>query len=263
MVEIPVAVDARSRILTAARPVLVADSRASIGDVAAAAGISRATFHRVMGSRADLISALDMRPDLGASARILEAAVDAIGRHGLTDLSMDELAAAAGLSRASLYRLFPGKAALFRELVRVYSPLEAVAITIERMAGRPPAEVMPELARAVAAEVGGRIGIVRALLTEVAAMTPDTIEGVDLALTRGLGAVLGYLTGEMSAGRLLPMHPLLALQAFVGPIMFHLLTRDLAESRLGFDMPLVDAVTQLADAWVRSMTPTALKESDD
>lgn len=260
MTESQPAVDPRSRILAAARPVLERDARASLGQIVTAAGISRATFHRVMGSRADLVAALDMEPDPDARARIMAAAVEAIGHQGLTDLSMDELAAAAAVSRASLYRLFPGKAALFRELVRVYSPLEVVVSTIARMGGRPAAEVMPELARAVAAEVGGRVGIVRALLTEVAGMRPDAMEGVEFALTRGIGAVLGYVVGEMGAGRLVTMHPVLALQGFVGPIMFHLLTRDLAESKMGFDVPLEESVTELADAWVRSMTPPSLGE---
>ncbi|MGI8608729.1 MAG: helix-turn-helix domain-containing protein [Candidatus Dormibacteria bacterium] len=246
---------ARLRILQAARPVLEADSTAGVAAIAAAAGVSRATFHRVIGARSDLVRALDLPPDPDATARILAAAVELMGQQGLANLSMDELAAAAGVSRASVYRLFPGKAALFRELVRVYSPLEVVAGTIERMAAEPPAVVMPELARAVAREVGGRVGIVRALLTEVAGMKPDAMEGVDFAITRGIGAVLGYVLGEMSAGTLIPMNPLLALQGFIGPIMFHLLTRDLIKSRMGFEIPLEDAVTQLADCWVRAMTP--------
>jgi TetR/AcrR family transcriptional repressor of mexJK operon len=248
-------VPARSRILRAARPVLERDARASVADLSAAAGVSRATFHRVIGSRAELISALDMEPDPGLRARIVDAAIEMVGEVGLTRLSMDDLAARAGSSRASLYRLFPGKDALFRELIRVYSPLETVARTLEEMAGRPPAEVMPALARAVAAEMGGRAGMVRALLVEITTMTPDADDGIEFALTGGIGKVVSYLVGEMQAGTVRAMHPLLALQAFVGPIALHLLTRQLAESRLGFAVPLDVAVTELAEAWLRAMAP--------
>ena len=246
----------RTRILDAARPMLESDSRASVADLAAAAGVSRATFHRVMGSRGELVHALDMEPDPDTAARILAAAIELVGRTGLAALSMDELATVSGCSRASLYRLFPGKAALFRELVRVYSPLETVARTVERMAGQPPGDVMPELARAVAAEMGGRIGMARAMVLEFSSMKPDAVEGIDLALTRGIGAVMGYVVGEMAAGHLVVMNPILALQGFIGPVLFHLLTRDLVEARMGFDIPLADAATQLADAWVRAMTPS-------
>jgi AcrR family transcriptional regulator len=246
---------ARMRILGAARPLLERDPRASVAAMAAAAGVSRATFHRVVGSRADVVSALDMEPDPGLRGRILDAAIKMVGEVGLARLSMDELAMAAGASRASLYRLFPGKDALFRELVRAFSPLETVALTLERMVGRPPSEVMPALARAVAAEMGGRVGMVRALLVEVSAMKPEATEGIDFALSRGLGAVGGYLVEEMRSGRLRMMHPVLALQAFIGPIAFHLLTRELAESRLGFEVPLEASVTELAELWLRAMAP--------
>ena len=39
---------------------------------------------------------------------------------------MDDLATQADVSRATLYRLFPGKAALFRAIVVAYSPIEPV-----------------------------------------------------------------------------------------------------------------------------------------
>jgi hypothetical protein len=45
------------------------------------------------------------------------------------------------------------------------------------------------------------------------------------------------------------------LQAFVGPIFFHLMTRPLAESLLGLDMDGEAAVTALAEGWLRSMQP--------
>jgi hypothetical protein len=60
----------------------------------------------------------------------------------------------------------------------------------------------------------------------------------------------------MEAGRLRRMHPLLALQAFVGPIFFHLMTRPLAERALGLEIDGEAAVTELAEAWLRAMAPT-------
>src|SRR5215831_19318497 len=112
----------REAVLATARTVLSNDRGASLHDVAAAAGVSRATVYRLFGSREGLLQALDIEPDPDTRDRILAAAVELIGRDGLTGLSIDEVAAAAGVSRASLYRLFPGKAALFREVVIAFSP---------------------------------------------------------------------------------------------------------------------------------------------
>jgi hypothetical protein len=51
------------------------------------------------------------------------------------------------------------------------------------------------------------------------------------------------------------MHPVVALTAFVGPVLLHLLSRPLLERELGYDAPVEDTVTQLAENWVRSMRP--------
>jgi len=59
--------------------------------------------------------------------------------------------------------------------------------------------------------------------------------------------------GQMSQGRLRQMHPLLALQSLVGPVVFHILTRPLAERVLRLDIEGEAAVTQLAEAWLRAM----------
>src|SRR6266498_2074802 len=100
----------REVVLSAARTTLAGDRGASLHDVAAAAGVSRATIYRLFGSRDGLLQALDLEPDPGTRQRVLAAALDLVGRDGLARLSMDEVAATAGVSRASLYRLFPGKA---------------------------------------------------------------------------------------------------------------------------------------------------------
>jgi AcrR family transcriptional regulator len=88
----------------------------------------------------------------------LDAALDLVGRDGLARLSMDELAATAEVSRATLYRLFPGKSALFDELIREFSPWEPVADVIEAMPDGRPEEVMPAVAQAIAEAMRGRLG---------------------------------------------------------------------------------------------------------
>jgi hypothetical protein len=59
----------------------------------------------------------------------------------------------------------------------------------------------------------------------------------------------------MGAGRLRTMSPLLALQSFIGPIFFHLLTRPVAERAMGLDIGGEQAVTLLAESWLRAMRP--------
>src|SRR4029453_10176537 len=94
----------------------------SMDELAVRAGVSRATLYRLFGSQQHLLQGLGLQPPPAVRSRILDTALELIGRHGLAELSMDELAATAGVSRATLYRLVPGKEALFAELVRRFSP---------------------------------------------------------------------------------------------------------------------------------------------
>src|SRR5262245_34111378 len=247
-------------VLVAARRVLDRDRGASLDEVARAAGVSRATVYRRFGSREGLLRALDLEPEPDARQRVLAGALDLLGRDGLARLSMDEVAAAAGVSRASLYRLFAGKPALFRALVETYSPLEAVAASLERMRDRPPEEVVPEILRQAAPLLAGRVGMVRTLVFEVTSASEETAEAARYVLLPALAALAGYLAEQMEAGRLRRMHPLLALQSLAGPLLLHLITRNLAERMLALDVSREEAVTTLARSWVRGMRPDTVEE---
>jgi len=67
----------------------------------------------------------------------------------------------------------------------------------------------------------------------------------------------GYVVGQMAGARLRRIPPLRAVRGFAGPIVFPLITRGLAESRLGLDIDLEVAVSELADNWLRAMRPAA------
>lgn len=68
---------------------------------------------------------------------------------------MDEVAEAADVSRATLYRLVPGKPALLREVVRTYSPRDSVADLLDQAEDSVPERIVPEVGRLLAASVGG------------------------------------------------------------------------------------------------------------
>lgn len=247
---------ARGRILDRAPAVIARGGKPTVADFARAAGVSRASFYRHFPSREALLEALDLAPEPGARDRILDAALDAVGTHGLPALSMDGVADAAGVSRATLYRLFPGKPALLLAMVHAYSPLDPVTEVVTARRREPPEVLMPEIARAAYRAVEGRTGLMRAVFFEVSALSPEVEEIAREAVLKVVGLITGYVLEQMAAGRLRRMHPLLALQSFIGPVFFHILTRPVAEKVLDLDIDGETAVTQLAEAWLRAMAPT-------
>lgn len=250
--------DPRARILTSAPAVLAMKrARATVEDFVRAAGVSKTSFYRAFGSRAALLEALGTSPTPGPRERVLSVALDMVGAKGLAALSMDELADRAGVSRATLYRLFAGKPALFTALVHKYTPLDPVIGILNDHQDDLPELVMPEVAlaiyRIVVTGEEDRTGLMRTMFSEVTTLAPDAEEATRDAIVNVVGALAGYILAQMSAGRLRQMHPLLAMQSFVGPIFFHLMTRRAAETVLGVRMDEEQAITELAQTWLRGM----------
>src|SRR2546421_11740876 len=103
-------------------------------------------------------------------------------------------------------------------------------------------------------EKPGRTGLLLRMVFEMVKGDPDTTEGIQHSLGRGLPDLIGYLSQQMAAGSLRRMHPILALQLLAGPIVAHLITRPLAVL-IGFDKPQEQVVDEIVEAWLRTMAP--------
>ena len=252
----------RDDILAAARGVCADGRQPTMDEFAAAAGVGVRTLYRLFGSRQVLLREAGCAPQPSTRQRILDVALDRVGRQGLAQLSMDELAAAAGVSRATLYRLFPGKSALFGELIRAFSPWEPVADVLDAMPDGHPDEVMPAVAQAIAEAMHGRVWLLLRMVSELLQGDPDTAEGMRHSMTRGLPDLVNYLDSQMRAGRLRLMPPVLALQLLAGPILAHQLTRPLAEALNDFQTPQSEVLDEIVHAWLRAMVTDEDTEAD-
>jgi AcrR family transcriptional regulator len=244
----------RRQVMSAAREILADDAGASVAVIADRAGVSRATFYRHFGSRESLLESIELEPRPDARTRILAAARDMLMTTSLAELSMDELARAADVSRGTLYRIVPGKGALLQALIEAYSPFEAIRAIVNEHGDDPPKVVLPLIGRAIVGVAGERLGLMRAIFHEVTAGGPNVAEMGPL-FERTLGLLTHYMTGQMAAGLIRPMHPILALQAFVGPIFFHLMTRPVIERIVPLPMDPESAVDELVAEALEGLTP--------
>jgi AcrR family transcriptional regulator len=245
----------RRRVISTARRLTAGQPHAPISRIAAEAGVSRATFYRYFGSRAALLVELDAAPMPDSRERILQAAAEMLQRRPWASIGMDELATSAGVSRATLYRLYSGKAHLLGALIERFAPFEAVLSILDAHGDEPPQVVVPQLAQAIVRSVEPRLGVIRALLMETTSGSADNLPGIRPVLQRTLGAFTAYLQAQMDAGRLRPMPPLLALQTVVGPITLHLLTRPVAGQVIGLEMSADEAAEHMSSAILEGLLP--------
>jgi AcrR family transcriptional regulator len=238
----------RRQVMAAAREVLTEDAAAPVSVIADRAGVSRATFYRHFGSRQALLRSVELDPRPESRERILAAARDMLVTTSLAELSMEDLAKAADVSRGTLYRIVPGKAALLQSLIEVYSPFEAVRAIVADHRDEPPEVVLPLIGRAVVGVAGERLGLMRAIFHEVTSGSLPAMEALRPVFLQTLGVLAEYVAGQMAAGRIRRMHPILALQAFVGPVFFHLMTRPTIERIVGLPMDPEQAVDELVAA---------------
>ena len=244
--------------MSEASRLLARDRQASVEDIAIAAGVSRTTFYRAFPSRAQLLRAIDLQPEPDTRDRVLQASIRMLGTQSLKELSMDSLASEAGVSRANLYRLFPGKSALFKAILLAYSPFAPVMAVFARAGDHSPDEVIPEIVLTAYRTVAGHAGVVRTLLLEITSMTPESTQVFADTGLRAFGTFAQYLAGQMAAGRLRRMHPMVAVQSLVGGVMFHMLAAPVMSQAI-IDVPDgEDVVLQFANVWLRGMRPETI-----
>lgn len=242
----------REGVLEKVKEAFAGEPAPSMDEMAAAAGVSRAALYGLFGSRAELVGAIGAELPPSVEDRILAAAGEVVAERGYSGLSLDEVAQRSGVSRATVYRLYPGKTALFKEVSAMHLSIDEALSMMETVEDRPPAEVLPALARSMVQEGSVRMGVLRSILFEVA--RGEDVEFLDEAYQR-TKVIIAYLERQMAAGRLRRVDPVLAMQGFLAPLMLHAVSRPSLERYGMLNVTEEEAATEVTAAFLRAMAP--------
>lgn len=242
----------REGVLEKVRAAYTGGAPPSMDEMAALAGVSRAALYALFGTRAALVEAIGAELPPAPEDRILAAAGELIAERGYSGLSLDEVAQRSGVSRATVYRLYPGKTALFKEVSSAQLSIDEALSMMETVEDRPPAEVLPAVARGLVQDGSVPMGVLRSILFEVA--RGEDTEFLDQAYER-TKVIVAYFERQMEAGRLRRMDPVLAMQEFLAPLMLHAVSRPTLARYGMLHVSLEEAAAEVTSAFLRAMAP--------
>jgi AcrR family transcriptional regulator len=201
--------------------------------------------------------------DAGAKARlpgperrhqIIEAAADLFARNGFRGTTTREVAAAAGVSEAVVFKHFPTKEELYAAII------EAKARTQEVLGGalaaatrEDDAAVLRTLAREMIARMQADPTLMRLLLF-------SALEGHSLSEIFFRSRVLqvdeflcGYISQRVAAGAFRPVDPGLAAWNFMGMVVHRILLRELFGQRSPSDATPERAVEEMVSIFLEGV----------
>ena len=166
----------------------------------------------------------EARPD-----EVLEAALDVFAVNGFAATRMDDIAKAAGLSKAAIYLYFPSKDDVFKALVEQrIGVLQAHFDTAAKDQKRDPVAGLRLVARMWATSFHDlRVAALPRIILAEALRFPDLAEFYHrTVIERTQGALVELIQAGMDAGLFRPVEPLLAARALVSPLVFEILRRQ-------------------------------------
>lgn len=233
--------------------------------IATEAGISRSTLlRRSGGSRAALDAAvraagIDTGGQRPVRIRAVDAAANLISESGLAAATLEAVANHAQCSVYSLHAAFGGRDELLRAVFEQYSPIRDIEEFLDH-----PRSDLKQTVRALYGEIADALGreprLAPAMFAE-AFSRPDSPSVQSLFAYTGprMFGVLGqWLDAEIDAGRIRRLPPVLLAQQLLGPIVFHLFMRPVAQQAGALPVPDIDIMCDVfAEAFIRAVGTSA------
>jgi AcrR family transcriptional regulator len=229
----------RSAILAAARAEILDSGDFTIRAVAARAGVSRQAIHYHFGDARGLRAALaaeglegDAADSLPTRERLLAAAERVLARPGGGLVTMEAIAAEAGLTKGAVYHHFADRAELLSAVAGRVSPVAEILGALESTRDLPIRDALTALATAYYKAMMERADLVRHLAAN-AARDPELGDVVmGQILGQAAPVVYRWFRDRTAAGELDVPEPSFIIQALFGPVFLRIVLGPTVFARL-------------------------------
>lgn len=189
--------------------------------------------------------------------KILEAAIQVFGRKGFAGTTTRELARAARVSEATIFRFFPDKAALYRAIIGRFIETAGDPFPHAAATDGDDRAVLAGLAENLIRSIEEEPGFLRLLLfsaLEEHALARLFLEARVLKVTRTLAR---YLKARMEAGSMRPAPPLLVARTYLGTACHYAMINNLHGAAAPARVPRRAAARLFASLFLEGMRSTA------
>ena len=186
--------------------------------------------------------------------QIAKAASRLFAKHGFSGVTTRQIAKAAKVNEALLYRHFPNKEDLYTEIIRRKIAEQGDFIDEAILQTNDDAAVISYIARAFMEMVGEDRSFIRLMLF-------SALEGHSLStifFEKRVGQIFPYLVRyfdrRMADGAFRRMDPRIAVRAFIGMIMHYILTTEIFKIPEQMQVSREDAIKGFTEIFLKGVT---------
>jgi len=162
---------------------------------------------------------------------MLNATLRVFAQSGFAEAKIDQIAAAADLSKASLHLFDPSKGSLLHSLLERYAVLPELPKMMASLGDTPPALGMPTLIAEIWRLLRQRKELAHVIGHEIQCSAESREVFAEQLGPSSYQPLAGYLDRWINRGVLRRQNPLVAAQCMIGMLWFFLLTEELISGR--------------------------------